>query len=88
MFNSRKKRALMDVETEEPRYSVSEQYANYSYLNATSKENEEELKQVEEEENTEGLPLGLNLDFKEENIVQAVIYSEIFGKPKSKRRKR
>lgn len=30
----------------------------------------------------------LDLDFKEENIVQAMVYSEIFGKPKSKRRKR
>jgi len=35
---------------------------------------------------TEEIPL--DLDFSEENILQAVVYSEIFGKPKAKRRRR
>lgn len=30
----------------------------------------------------------LELNFKEENLIQAVIYSEILGKPKAKRRRR
>jgi hypothetical protein len=48
--------------------------------------NERVLTEVKKEEK---LPeLDLDLDFKEENIVQAMVYSEIFGKPKSKRRKR
>lgn len=41
----------------------------------------------EEEVKKEELPY-LDLDFNEENIVQAMVYSEIFGKPKSMRRKR
>lgn len=39
--------------------------------------------EVEKEE----LPY-IDLDFNEENIVKAIVYSEIFGKPKSMRRKR
>lgn len=30
----------------------------------------------------------LNLDFTEENLMQAIVYTEIFGKPKAKRRRR
>lgn len=30
----------------------------------------------------------LDIDFSEKNILQAVVYSEIFGKPKAKRRRR
>lgn len=30
----------------------------------------------------------IDLNFKEENLIQAVIYSEILGKPKAKRRRR
>lgn len=32
--------------------------------------------------------ISLDLDFSEENIMQAIVYSEIFGKPKAKRRRR
>lgn len=30
----------------------------------------------------------LNLDFTEENLMQAMVYTEIFGEPKAKRRRR
>lgn len=32
--------------------------------------------------------ISLDLDFREENIMQALVYAEIFGKPKAKRRRR
>jgi hypothetical protein len=32
--------------------------------------------------------IGLDLDLKEENLMNAIVYGEIFGKPKSKRRRR
>jgi len=85
IFKSRKKSAPIDIEAGEPRNSVSEKYASYNYVTTTNKENVETLQQVEEK--PEELPY-LDLNFKEENIVQAMVYSEIFGKPKSKRRKR
>ena len=85
IFKSRKKSALAEIETEELRNSVSEQYASYNYVTTTNKENVETLQQVEED--PQELPY-LDLNFKEENIVQVMVYSEIFGKPKSKRRKR
>jgi hypothetical protein len=40
-----------------------------------------------EEVKKEELPY-LDLDVNEKNIVKAMVYSEIFGKPKSMRRKR
>lgn len=84
MFKSRKKSAPIDVTEKEPRKSVSMEYARYTCLTTTSQEAPNVLKvDVEKEE----VPY-LDLDFKEENIVQAMVYSEIFGKPKSKRRKR
>ncbi|MGH4117837.1 hypothetical protein [Clostridium sp.] len=43
--------------------------------------------EVKKEEEKKELPY-LDLDFNEKNIVQAIVYSEIFGKPKSMRRKR
>lgn len=36
----------------------------------------------------EKIDLGLDLDFGEENLMQAMVYKEIFGKPKAKRRRR
>jgi hypothetical protein len=84
MAEYRRKNVPIDVTAEEPRKSVSMQYDMYNCLTTTKRENTKPL-QLEVE--NEKLPY-LDLDFNEENIVQAMVYSEIFGKPKSKRRKR
>lgn len=83
MFKFRKKSVPIDV-ADEPRKSVSAEYTRYTCLTKTNQRAPEVLKvEVEKEE----LPY-LDLNFEKENIVQAMVYSEIFGKPKSKRRKR
>jgi len=89
MFSSRKKSVSIDEEVEYLRKSVSMEYARYDNVIAIKKERpqarkaEVEKKEVEKDE----VPC-LDFDFNEENIVQAMVYSEIFGKPKCKRRKR
>ena len=84
MFKSINNSVPIDVENEDLRKLVSMEYARYTCSITEKKERSEALKvEVEKEE----LPY-LDLDFNEENIVQAMVYSEIFGKPKSKRRKR
>jgi DNA/RNA-binding domain of Phe-tRNA-synthetase-like protein len=86
MFEAIKKRVPVDIIAEEPRRTVSMECDRYTCLTTTKKECSESLQiEVEEEEEEASY---LDLDFKEENIVQAMVYSEIFGKPKSKRRKR
>lgn len=85
MFGSRKKRVPSEAEGEEPRKSASMEYARYNCSTTTKKEKTEAVKvEVERKEELSYL----DLDFNEENIVKAMVYSEIFGKPKSKRRKR
>ena len=84
MAEYRRKKVPIDVKAEDPRKSVSMEYDMYNCLTTTKKESTKSL-QLEVEE--EKLPY-LDLDFNEENIVQAMVYSEIFGKPKSRRRKR
>ncbi len=85
MFKSRDKGVPKDVESENLRKLVSMEYARYNCSTTTKKEKPEVLKvEVERKEELSYL----DLDFNEENIVQAMVYSEIFGKPKSKRRKR
>jgi hypothetical protein len=91
MFESIKKRVPIGVTESETRKLVSMECKSYTCLTAIKKERPEALqlevkKEVKKEEE---LPyLDLDLDFNEENIMQAMVYSEIFGKPKSKRRKR
>ncbi|MCB2297647.1 hypothetical protein [Clostridium tagluense] len=83
MFKSINNGEPIEMDAEETRKSLSMEYESYTL--ATSKNESLETAQVEVEK--EELSY-LDLDFKEENIVKAMVYSEIFGKPKSKRRKR
>jgi hypothetical protein len=83
-LKDRKKSVPIEDTEKESRGLASMEYQRYTCLTTTKKESPEALRvEVEKEE----MPY-LDLDFKEENILQAVVYSEIFGKPKSKRRKR
>lgn len=85
MFESIKNTIPIDVTAKRPRKSVSMEYESCTSLTKTNKER---LKSLQEEaDKEEELPY-LDLDFNEENLVKAMVYSEIFGKPKSKRRKR
>jgi hypothetical protein len=84
MDEYRRKHVPIYVTEEECKKSVSKEYDMYNCLNKTKKEGTKSL-QLEVEK--QKLPY-LDLDFNEENIVKAMVYSEIFGKPKSKRRKR
>jgi hypothetical protein len=86
MFESIKKTIPIEVTAEQPRKLVSMECESYTCLTTTNK-NKERLKPQQAEVEKEELPY-LDLDFSEENLVKAMVYSEIFGKPKSKRRKR
>ncbi|MBU3143203.1 hypothetical protein [Clostridium sp. CF012] len=84
MFKSITNGELIEMQTEEPRKSVPMEYDRYTDLTTIKNENlEPQQLEVEKEE----MPY-FDLDFKGENIMQAMVYSEIFAKPKSKRRKR
>ncbi|MGH4126073.1 MAG: hypothetical protein ACREV6_24470 [Clostridium sp.] len=73
----------MDIEESENKESMECE----GYIDLTTIKNGSPEPQQMEVEKEEELSY-LDLDFKEENIMQAMVYSEIFGKPKSKRRKR
>lgn len=90
MFKSSKRIETLNVEEEQARKPASMAYEMNNCLKTTSKE---EIKPLHVEvKKKEELPyvdldLDLDLDFSKENLVKAMIYSEILGKPKSKRRK-
>ncbi|NMM64824.1 hypothetical protein HBE96_19670 [Clostridium sp. P21] len=48
----------------------------------------ERIKKVLSKKKLEEERVSIDLDFKEKNVVQAVVYSEIFGEPRAKRRRR
>lgn len=84
MFKSSNKIVPLDMNAEQHRKTVSMEYEKYTCLTTIKKESSEFLQaEVEKEEELSYL----DLDFSEENLVKAMVYSEIFGKPKSKRRK-
>lgn len=83
MFKFRNKRVPVEA-AEQPRKLSPMEYDRHNYVTTTKKES---LESVPVEVEKEELPY-IDLDFKEENIMQAMVYSEIFGKPKSKRRNR
>lgn len=58
------------------------------FLKTTEKinDNSKAASAIEKDLKDENIPL--NLEFNEENILQAILYSEILGKPKAKTRRR
>jgi hypothetical protein len=86
MFKFSNKIEPLDVKAEQSRKPVAIEYEMATCLNTTKKESIKPL-HVEVTKEEELPYLDLDLDFSEENLVKAMVYSEIFGKPKSKRRK-